>query len=90
MMLLCVPPDGGGDATPGVDTSPGCGGGDATPIVGMSPAKAETHRTQVRISAKPSRFMDFLLIENYPEIWDREIPEIWYRQINNKERFLAR
>jgi hypothetical protein len=42
----------------------GCGG-DATPIVGISPAKAETDRAQVRISAIPSRFMDFLLFENY-------------------------
>jgi len=58
-MLLCVSPDGGADATPGVDMSPGGGGGDATPIVGMSPAKAETDRAQVRINAIPSRFMGF-------------------------------
>ena len=41
------------------------GGGGATPIVGMSPAKAEMDRTQVRISAIPSRFIDLLLFENY-------------------------
>ena len=66
------------------------GGGDATPIVGMSPAKAETDRAQVKISAIPSRFMDFAPVRELPEIWHQEIPEIWYRQINNKERFLAR
>lgn len=50
----------------GVFVSPGGGGGgDATPIVGMSPAKAETARTQVRITAIPSRFIGFLLFENY-------------------------
>lgn len=44
------------------------GGGDATPIVGMSPANAETDRAQVRISTIPSRFMEFLLFENYQKL----------------------
>jgi hypothetical protein len=51
LLVLCVVGGGGGVA--------------ALPIVGMSPAKAETDRAQVRISAIPSRFMDFLLFENY-------------------------
>jgi hypothetical protein len=68
----------------------GGGGVDVLPIVGMSPANAETDRTQVRISTIPSRFMDFLLFENYQNLASCEIPEMWYRQINNKKRFLAR
>ena len=43
----------------------GEGDGVALPIVGMSPAKAEIDKTQVTISAIPSRFMEFLLFENY-------------------------
>ena len=52
VLVLCVVVVGDGD-------------GVALPIVGMSPAKAETDRTQVRINAIPSLFMDFLLFESH-------------------------
>jgi hypothetical protein len=51
-LVLCVVDVGDGD-------------GVALPIVGMSPANAETDRTHVRVNAIPSRFMEFLLFDNY-------------------------
>ncbi len=68
----------------------GEGDGVALPIVGISPAKAETDRTQIRISAIPSRFMVSPVLRITSPLVSGEIPDFWYRQINNKERFLAR
>ena len=56
VLVLCVVGAGDGD-------------GSALPIVGMSPAKTGTDRTQVRVNAIPSRFIDCLLLLELSEIW---------------------